>query len=125
MNTPADLYYVDTHEWLSIDVLTATVGITDYAQRELGDIIFVELPEIGTEVKIGEPFAVIEAVKTVTDLFVPVSGTVAEINGSLEDSPEKINEDPYGEGWIVRIEMSDPSEGKSLLSADDYGKLIS
>ncbi|MDP6456024.1 MAG: glycine cleavage system protein GcvH [Candidatus Marinimicrobia bacterium] len=125
MNTPADLHYVDTHEWLSIDVLTATVGITDYAQRELGDIIFVELPEIGTEVKIGEPFAVIEAVKTVTDLFVPVSGTVAEINGSLEDSPEKINEDPYGEGWIVRIEMSDPSEGKSLLSADDYGKLIS
>ena len=125
MNTPADLYYVDTHEWLSIDVLTATVGITDYAQSELGDIIFVELPEIGTEVKIGEPFAVIEAVKTVTDLFVPVSGTVAEINGSLEDSPEKINEDPYGEGWIVRIEMSDPSEGKSLLSADDYGKLIS
>ncbi|MDP6966675.1 MAG: glycine cleavage system protein GcvH [Candidatus Marinimicrobia bacterium] len=125
MNTPADLHYVDTHEWLSIDVLTATVGITDYAQSELGDIIFVELPEIGTEVKIGEPFAVIEAVKTVTDLFVPVSGTVAEINGSLEDSPEKINEDPYGEGWIVRIEMSDPSEGKSLLSADDYGKLIS
>lgn len=125
MNTPADLHYVDTHEWLSIDVLTATVGITDYAQRELGDIIFVELPEIGTEVKIGEPFAVIEAVKTVTDLFGPVSGTVAEINGSLEDSPEKINEDPYGEGWIVRIEMSDPSEGKSLLSADDYGKLIS
>ena len=125
MNTPADLHYVDTHEWLSIDVLTATVGITDYAQSELGDIIFVELPEIGTEVKIGEPFAVIEAVKTVTDLFVPVSGTVAEINGSLEDSPEKINEDPYGEGWIVRIEMLDPSEGKSLLSADDYGKLIS
>ncbi|MAG21560.1 MAG: glycine cleavage system protein H [Candidatus Marinimicrobia bacterium] len=125
MNTPADLHYVDTHEWLSIDVLTATVGITDYAQSELGDIIFVELPEIGTEVKIGEPFAVIEAVKTVTDLFGPVSGTVAEINGSLEDSPEKINEDPYGEGWIVRIEMSDPSEGKSLLSADDYGKLIS
>ncbi len=123
MNTPSDLAYVDTHEWLSIDGQTATVGITDYAQSELGDIIFVELPEAGTEVETGEPFAVIEAVKTVSDLFGPVSGTISEVNDSLEDSPEKINEDPYGGGWIVKIEMSDPSETESLLSADDYGKL--
>lgn len=124
MKTPADLIYIDTHEWLSVDGQTATIGITDYAQSELGDIIFVELPDVGTGVESGEPFAVVEAVKTVADLFGPVSGTVAEVNSSLEDSPEKINEDPYGDGWIVKIDVSDPSEIESLLSADDYEKLI-
>lgn len=124
MNTPADLLYTEDHEWASIQDNLVTVGITDFAQNELGDIIYLEFPEKGKAVAKGEPFGTVEAVKTVVDLFAPVSGTVVEVNESLNDNPEKVNEDPYGEGWIIRIEMSDPSEKATLLKAADYARII-
>ena len=102
----------------------ATVGITDFAQGELGDIIYLEMPETGTQVAAGNPFGTVEAVKTVADLFAPVSGTVVEVNDLLNDSPEMVNRDPYGEGWIIRIELSDASERDRLLDAKEYGGII-
>jgi glycine cleavage system H protein len=124
METPEDLLYTEEHEWVYVDGDVAIVGITDYAQGELGDVIFVELPEIGAQVQQLEPFGSIEAVKTVSDVFAPVSGEIVEVNSELEANPQLINQDPYGEGWIVKIKMSDPKEVESLLSAEEYQNMI-
>jgi len=124
MEIPENLYYTKEHEWASIEGDIATVGITDYAQGELGDIVFVELPEVDSEISEMQTFGVIEAVKTVSDLYAPVSGKVAEINNALVDKPELINSDPYGEGWIIKIKMNDSKEINNLLNASGYRKLI-
>ena len=124
MNIPEHLFYTDSHEWISLDGDIATVGITDFAQSELGDIIFLEFTEINMDIEYGEPFGTIEAIKTVADLSTPVSGKILEVNTTLEDSPEKVNEDPYGEGWLVKIKCSNQEEIKKLLSKDDYEKII-
>lgn len=125
MSFPENLLYTEEHEWASVDdeKKIATIGITDFAQSELGDIVFLELPSIGDQVKEGKTIGSIEAVKTVADLYSPVSGTISEVNETLEDEPELINEDPYNKGWIVKIEMSDPSELDELLSVKEYKKI--
>ena len=120
MNTPNDIKYTKEHEWVSLDGETATIGITDYAQSQLGDIVFVEFPDINSEINQNETFGVIEAVKTVADLFAPVSGEIIEVNSSLEDSPNFINSDPYGSGWIIKVKIKDSKEYKGLMSSDDY-----
>jgi glycine cleavage system H protein len=124
VNIPDDLKYTKEHEWLKVNGNTAIVGITDYAQGELGDIVFVELPAAGIEIEQMKPFGTIEAVKAVSEVFAPVTGKITEINQELENDPMIINRDPYGEGWMVKIEASDKKELESLLSADDYRKLI-
>ena len=125
MSVPGDLQYTKSHEWVRVEDDVATVGITDHAQDELGDVVFVELPETGTTLEAGDSFGAVESVKAVSDLYSPVGGEVVEVNGSLEDSPEKINEDPYGEGWILKLRTSgDGSAGGDLLSAADYEKLL-
>lgn len=124
MNVPEELKYTKEHEWLKAEDGVATVGITDYAQSELGDIVFVELPQVGDTVSQGEPFGTIEAVKTVADLFSPVSGEVSELNPKIEEDPAVMNKDPYGEGWMMKIKMSDASQADSLLSPTDYRALI-
>ena len=123
MNIPENLQYTEEHEWVLIEDNIAIVGITDYAQGELGDVVFIELPQTGNIVQQLEPFGTIEAVKTVTDLFAPVSGEVVEVNTMLEESPHLINEDTYGEGWIIKINISDPVELENLLTAEDYANL--
>ena len=120
MNTPNDIKYTKEHEWVSLDGETATIGITDYAQSQLGDIVFVEFTDINSEINQNETFGVIEAVKTVADLFAPVSGEIIEVNSSLEDSPNFINSDPYGSGWIIKIKINEPNEYNGLMSSDDY-----
>jgi glycine cleavage system H protein len=120
MEYPGELQYTKEHEWVLIEGDNARVGITDYAQSQLGDVVYVELPEAGSQVETGNTFGVVESVKAVSDLFVPVSGTVKEINNSLEETPEIINTDPYVNGWMIVIEMSDKSELDELLSAEDY-----
>ena len=125
MNIPAELRYTSDHEWLKVEGDEVTVGITDYAQGELGDVVFVELPEEGTEVDKGESFGTIEAVKAVADLFTPVSGEVIAINEDLEDAPETVNKDPYGDGWMVKIKLSDTSELDELMDATAYESHIS
>lgn len=120
MNIPNELKYTKDHEWVKIDGDIATVGVTDFAQGELGDIVYVEIETEGEEVARGEVFGTVEAVKTVSDLFMPLSGTVEEVNSELESSPELVNEDPYEKGWMIKIKMSDQSEIDDLLSADDY-----
>ena len=122
MNVPKELQYTKDHEWTKSDGNVMTVGITDFAQSELGDIIFVEFPDVGQEVSTGDPFGTIEAVKTVADLFSPVDGTIIEVNEEIEDAPETVNTDPYGKGWLVKIELSGKAE--DLLSADDYEAFI-
>ena len=124
MDVPKDLRYTKEHEWARLDGDTVVVGITDYAQDSLGDVVYVELPEEGSEVSKDEPFGVVESVKAVSDLYAPISGNVVEVNDALVDSPEVINEDPYGEAWMIRIEPSDPSELDDLLSAEDYEKHV-
>lgn len=124
MNIPAELKYTKEHEWVKVDGNTAVIGITDYAQGELGDVVFVELPAVGTEVKMNQPFGTIEAVKAVSDIFSPISGKVTETNEILEDDPMVINRDAYGDGWMIKIEMSNVSEVDQLLSPDDYQELI-
>jgi glycine cleavage system H protein len=124
-NIPEDLSYTEEHEWVSQDSEICTVGITDYAQSELGDIVFVELPEVGESVKQGQPFGTIEAVKTVSDLFAPVSGEVVEINQSLEESAEQVNNDPYGDGWIIKLRLEDQHDLAELLSPKDYADVLS
>ena len=123
MNIPENLLYTKDHEWISIENDIATVGITDYAQSELGDIIFIEFPSIDDKLIPGETFGTIEAVKTVADLFSPIKGKVVEINDKLEDSPELTNNDPYGDGWIIKIKIEEQNE-ENLLSHIDYGKII-
>jgi glycine cleavage system H protein len=119
-----NLKYTDSHEWLKIDDKIAKVGITDHAQSELTDIVFVELPEVGKEVKKGEELCVVESVKSVSEIYAPVTGRIANINKKLEDAPETINESPYDEGWLVEIEIEDESEVKKLLDAEDYKRMI-
>jgi glycine cleavage system H protein len=121
MSVPGDLQYTKSHEWVRVEDGVATVGITDHAQDELGDVVFVELPEQGATLAPGDSFGAVESVKAVSDLYAPVGGEVVEVNGALEDSPEKINEDPYGEGWILKLQISDEGD---LLSAADYEKLL-
>lgn len=124
MNIPESLKYTKDHEWVKIEGNTATVGVTEFAQKELGDIVFVEIETEGEEIALGEVFGTVEAVKTVSDLFMPLSGTVSAFNESLESAPETVNEDPYGIGWMIKIEMSNVAETDDLLSADDYKALI-
>ncbi len=124
MNVPQSLKYTKEHEWVREDGGIVTVGITDHAQGELGDIIFVEFPEIGQEIERDEPFGAIEAVKTVADLFAPISGTVTEINEKLDDSPESVNQDPYGDGWMVKVSVSEADELDNLMSSDQYREMI-
>ena len=124
MNTPNDIKYTKEHEWVSLDGETATIGITDYAQSQLGDIVFVEFPDINSEINQNETFGVIEAVKTVADLFAPVSGEIIEVNSSLEDSPNFINSDPYGSGWIIKVKIKDSNEYNGLMSSDVYDEHI-
>src|SRR4028119_797733 len=121
MAVPGDLQYTKSHEWVRVEDGVATVGITDHAQDELGDVVFVELPEIVSTLSPGCSFGAVESFKSVSDLYAPVGGEVVEVNGALEDSPEKINEDPYGEGWILKLQISDQGD---LLSAADYEKLL-
>ena len=121
MNIPEDLQYTKSHEWVRIEGDTATIGITDHAQDELGDVVFVELPEEGATFDAGESFGTVESVKAVSDLYTPVGGEVVEVNSALEDAPENINEDPYGEGWIVKLRTTD---GADLLSPEEYEQVV-
>ena len=124
MTLPQDLKYTKEHEWVKVNGETVTVGITDHAQDQLGDIIFVEFPDLDKEIEKDESFGTIEAVKTVADLFAPISGTVTEINETLEDSPESVNTDPYGAGWFVKVSIADAGELDELMTAEQYGELI-
>lgn len=125
MSLPADLKYTREHEWIKDNGDgIATIGITDFAQGELGDIVFVELEPEGTEFSQNDTFGTVEAVKTVSDLFAPVDGEITEVNEKLEDEPELVNDDPYGDGWLVKIKVSDPSQFDELLSADEYKEVI-
>lgn len=124
MNIPSDLKYTKEHEWVRVEGDVATIGITDYAQGELGDIVFVELPDIGAEVKQLGRFGTIEAVKAVSDLFSPVSGKVIDINKGLDDDPMVINRDPYGGGWIIKVKVMSSGELAQLLGADGYKKIV-
>lgn len=124
MNVPADLLYTKDHEWLRIEGEFGFVGLTDFAQRELGDIVFLEIETMGETLKKEEVFGTIEAVKTVSDMFMPVGGEIIEVNPALEESPEVINKDPYGKGWMIKIKIADPSETKTLLSAEKYQELL-
>jgi len=121
---PADLKYSKEHEWVNVDGDIATIGITDYAQGELGDIVFIELPDIGTKVKYMEPFGTIEAVKAVSDLFSPITGEIIEINILLESDAGIVNSDPYGEGWIIKVKIDDSSDLDQLMDAANYQELI-
>lgn len=124
MNTPDALYYTKDHEWISIEGEVATIGITDFAQSELGDIVYVEVETLDEQIGVSEVFGTVEAVKTVSDLFMPLSGTVIEFNESLEDEPEVVNEDPYGKGWMIKIQIDNPEEVSTLLDAVAYKELI-
>lgn len=124
MNLPEELKYTKDHEWIRLEGKTATVGVTDFAQRELGDIVYVEIETEGESVEEGEVFGTVEAVKTVSDLFMPLTGTVSEVNEELESEPELVNSDPYGKGWMIKIEIEDESGIDSLLSAQEYADLI-
>lgn len=124
MNFPVDLKYTDDHEWIRVDGNIGTVGVTDHAQSELGDVVFVDIDENTTQVSAGEAFGTIEAVKTVADLLAPVSGKLVEINKAINLSPEVVNHDPYGEGWMVKIEMSNPSELDKLMDVNAYKAMI-
>jgi glycine cleavage system H protein len=124
MNIPATLHYTKDHEWISVDGDTATIGITDHAQHELGDIVYVDIDTVDKEVAQHDVFGTVEAVKTVSDLFSPISGTVLEVNSKLADAPETVNSDPYGDGWIIKMKIKDQSEIAGLLAAAAYGELI-
>ena len=124
MNTPDTLHYTKDHEWISIEDGIATVGVTDFAQSELGDIVYVEVETLDEQIEISKVFGTVEAVKTVSDLFMPLSGTIIEFNESLEDEPEMVNEDPYGKGWMIKISFTDNSQIEDLLDAQAYQELI-
>lgn len=124
MNIPEQLRYTKDHEWIKIEGTSATIGITDFAQGELGDIVYLDITTKDQELSQHDVFGTVEAVKTVSDLFMPVSGKVIELNQLLEDSPEKVNEDPYGEGWLIKVEVTNPAEIDGLLSAEAYKELI-
>ncbi len=124
MNIPQELKYTKDHEWVRVEGDIATIGVTDFAQGELGDIVYVEVETLDDTLDKEEVFGTVEAVKTVSDLFMPVSGEIIEFNDSLEDEPEKVNDDPYGEGWMIKVKLSDASEVESLLSAEQYQEVI-
>ena len=124
MQIPDDLHYSSDHEWVRVEGTRAKVGITDYAQDALGDVVFVDLPEVGAAVDAAASISEVESTKSVSDIYAPVAGTIAEVNADLADAPERLNEDPYGEGWIFVIEMSDPTQIDTLLSASDYRTLV-
>jgi glycine cleavage system H protein len=124
MNFPAELKYSKDHEWIRVEGNFGFIGITDFAQKELGDIVYIDVASVGNTLSKEEVFGTIEAVKTVSDLFMPVSGKVVELNAAIEANPELVNSDPYGEGWIVKVDLSSASEVETLLSADEYKKLI-
>jgi glycine cleavage system H protein len=124
MNIPSELKYTPDHEWVRVEGQTAIIGITDFAQSELGDIVFVEIETVGETLQKDEVFGTVEAVKTVSDLFMPVSGEILELNDHIESAPETVNKDPYQSGWMIKVKMSDSSELNSLLSADQYKELI-
>lgn len=123
-NIPEELSYTKDHEWVQVKGDNATIGITDHAQRQLGDVVYVELPKAGDKFESAEPFGSVESVKAVSEIYMPISGTVAEINDTLNDSPEQVNEDPYGSGWMVVLKMSEPSQVDGLLSAIEYEDYI-
>lgn len=123
MNTPKELRYSEEHEWVKVEGEKVRIGITDFAQSELGDIVFVELPEVGDEVKADEPFGSVESVKTVSELYAPISGKVVEVNEDLDDSPEFVNESPYEKAWMIVIEPSDVKEVDNLMTAEQYVKM--
>jgi glycine cleavage system H protein len=124
MDIPSDLRYSTDHEWARVEEGRVRIGITDYAQDALGDVVFIEVPEVGTKVERGASFSEVESTKSVSEIYAPVSGTIAEINGDLADSPERLNDDPYGEGWICIIEPTDPAQLDELLDAEGYRALI-
>ena len=124
MNIPSELKYTKDHEWIRIEGETAVVGITDFAQRDLGDIVYVEVETVGETLAKEEVFGTVEAVKTVSDLFLPLSGEVTELNPELDSNPEVVNADPYGKGWMIKVKLSDPSEAENLLTAEAYKELI-
>jgi len=124
MNIPSELKYTKDHEWISVEGDVITIGITDFAQSELGDIVYVEVETVDETLEADEVFGTVEAVKTVSDLFLPVSGKIIEFNEALEDEPEKVNTDPYGDGWMIKVKCADVSQLDALLSADDYKALI-
>ncbi len=123
-NVPEDLRYTTDHEWARLEGGRIRIGITDYAQDALGDVVFVQLPEPGTRVDAGSSFSEVESTKSVSDVYAPVDGTIVEVNGALADAPQRLNEDPYGDGWICTIEPADPASFESLMTAHDYGQLI-
>lgn len=123
MSVPQDLFYAKTHEWVSLDDGVATVGITDFAQSQLSDLTFVELPEVGTEFAAGDEAAVVESVKAAADVYAPVAGEVIEINGELEDAPELINNDAFGKGWLFKLKVNDESDVDNMMDADSYEEL--
>ncbi|HLP37394.1 glycine cleavage system protein GcvH [Lacibacter sp.] len=124
MNFPENLRYTKDHEWISLEGNVATIGITDFAQRELGDIVYVDINTVGKTLNAEEVFGTVEAVKTVSDLFLPVAGTIAEVNSALNDKPEAVNNDPYGEGWMVKVTVSNPADVEALMDAAAYGALV-
>jgi len=124
MELPEDLKYTREHEWVSIDGTLATIGITDHAQEQLGDVVFVELPAVGDRVEKADAFGVVESTKAVSDVYAPISGEVAEVNDDLPDNPELINEDPYGDGWMVKVTIGDKADLDDLMTADEYRKFI-
>lgn len=124
MEFPEELRYSKEHEWVLVENRTATIGITDYAQQELGDIVYVELPEVGEKVVKDDPFAAVESVKAVSDVYAPISGAVVEVNDTLPETPETINEDPYGDGWMIKVEISDVDELKDLMTAEEYAEYV-
>lgn len=124
MNVPENLKYTREHEWVLVEGNVATVGITDFAQGELGDVVFIEIETEGEDLGKEEVFGTVEAVKTVSDLFMPISGKIMEVNSALSDSPEVVNDDPYGNGWMIKIEISNPAELNELMSAADYAEMV-
>jgi glycine cleavage system H protein len=124
MEFPDGLKYTKEHEWVLVEEHIATVGITEYAQQELGDIVYVELPEVGEKIVKDDPFGAVESVKAVSDIYAPISGAVLEINDSLPENPEIVNEDPYGDGWMIKVEMSDMDELKDLMNAEEYAEYV-
>jgi glycine cleavage system H protein len=124
MEFPEGLKYSKEHEWVLVEDNTATIGITEYAQEELGDVVYVELPEVGEKIVKDDPFGAVESVKAVSDVYAPVSGAVLEVNDQLPDNPEAINDDPYGDGWMIRVELSDLDDLKDLMDADEYAEYV-
>jgi glycine cleavage system H protein len=124
MEAPPGLKYSKEHEWVATEESVATIGITDHAQEQLGEIVYIELPSVGEKVSKDDPFGVVESVKAVSDIYAPVSGTVVEVNEDLPESPEVVNEDPYGDGWLIKVKVSDPADLEDLMDNDEYSELV-